>query len=64
MEECPNGPCATMFGPCVADTDCIGKKHGGSFSSQIEVSLQGLLWGPPTEFFGQASIMTIPGHHK
>jgi len=24
MEECPNGPCAVMFGPCVADTDCIG----------------------------------------
>ena len=27
MEECPNGPCAVMFGPCVADTDCIGKTH-------------------------------------
>ena len=27
MEECPNGPCAVRFGPCVADTDCIGKKH-------------------------------------
>ena len=36
MEECPNGPCATMFGPCVADTDCIGKKHCGSVSSQFK----------------------------
>ena len=24
MEACPNGPCATLFGPCVADSDCIG----------------------------------------
>ena len=24
MGACPNGPCATLFGPCVADSDCIG----------------------------------------
>ena len=24
LEECPNGPCAVMDGPCIADTDCIG----------------------------------------
>jgi len=24
MEPCPNGPCATLFGPCTADSDCMG----------------------------------------
>ena len=24
MEPCPNGPCAALFGPCTADSDCLG----------------------------------------
>lgn len=24
LGACPNGPCATLFGPCIEDSDCIG----------------------------------------
>ena len=23
-DPCPNGPCAALFGPCTADSDCMG----------------------------------------